>query len=440
MSGTTCKKNETTPLWAWTQAACLAFAFATAYAIAVVFLRLPLAGLEHRDLFRVALALHVELAVFVWLSLTMAGQWASSIGTIAWRWPVVLSVAGTAMLALSPLAGGNAVMADYFPWLANNRAFSVAFGLVSLGVLSVAVQRLWLRASLEDSALRLVAWIFLCALGAALTTAVSDHASGLDIAWAAGHTLLFAHVAMLSHEWTVHGQGDPRRALMAVRALLVVSVCMVLLPFVFTPGSPAFHGAYTLTMSGFLWLPPLWVALGLRGRQADAGAPASRLALNLSITFFLLGILLGALISATSVATTLVTAHYHAAVGAVALSRMGMAYRGMRLMTQMPGVQPVPLRWPAVRGQLLTYAAALLFLIGGLSLASVEGAPRKTSAGELSVKGPWYRAGMMVSGVGGTLAMVGTVWLLFNLLAAGKGRAGVPSCASFRIKELPRES
>ena len=66
-----------TPPRAWTLVACLAFVFATAYAVAVVLFRLPFFLGDHGHRFRVALVLHVELAVFFWLMATMAAQWAA---------------------------------------------------------------------------------------------------------------------------------------------------------------------------------------------------------------------------------------------------------------------------------------------------------------------------------------------------------------------------
>ena len=55
----------------------------------------------------------------------------------------------------------------------------------------------------------------------------------------------------------------------------------------------------------------------------------------------------------------------------------------------------------------------------GLALAAVEAAPRKTSAAETVAKGPYFRTGMAVSGVGGLLAMVGATWLVLNLCWPG---------------------
>jgi hypothetical protein len=393
----------------WTRAACLAFAFATLYALAVVALRLPAWQADHREAFRVALLLHVNLAVFVWLALTMAGQWARSLGSRAWRWPLAAGIAGTVLLAGSPLAGGTPVMADYFPWLGGNPLFALGFGLVCAGTLGMAAQRLCIPAGPGHAALRLAAWPAVLAAAAAAATALVG-GNGTDLAWAAGHTLLFAHVAMLCHEWTVQGNGDATRSTRAVRWLVAASVLLAAMPLAFAPGSSGFRTGYSMSMIGALWLPPVYVALGLRSGAVRSARPVSRFALALSLPLFALGAALGAAIAWSGTPTTLITAHYHAAVGAVAISRMGMAY----LHTGALALDAA--RWPAVRNQLAVYASALVLLTAGLAIAAVEGAPRKTSASEFVAKGPWYRAGMSVAGVGGTLALVGTVWLLVNLL------------------------
>ena len=421
------------PLDAWTRAACLAFALATLYALAVVAFRLPAWQADHRDAFRIALLLHVNLAVFVWLALTMAGQWARSLGAAAWRWPVVAGVCGTVLLAAAPLAGGVPQMADYFPWLADNLLFTLGFALVSAGTLAQAVQRLCqpVHEGHGDSALRLAAWPAVFAPLAAVT-AMLNGADGVDIAWAAGHTLLFAHVAMLCHEWTVHGGGQPRRAVRALSVLVFASAGLALLPCFLAPGTAAFRTAYSWSMIGLLWMPPFYVAFGLRKSGRERQAPVSGFALVISLSLFALGCLLGIAIALDGRPTTLVTAHYHAAVGAVAISRMGMAYR------QTGNLAADPLRWPSLRKQLAVYASALVLLTAGLTLAAVEGAPRKTSAAELVAKGAWYRAGMTVAGVGGTLAMVGTTWLLINLLGSGRKNSSARRL-SLPHREAPHE-
>lgn len=392
----------------WTLTACLAFAFAMAYAIAIVIFRLPGPGFGNTHLFRISLALHVELAVFFWLMATAAAEWSAG-RTGASRLPAMFGALFTAIVALSPLAGGTPVMADYFPWLAENLWFTLGFVGFCLSVLAAAGGAL--RAGTNDpwGGARLSA---LPALAAALT-ALADFANGArtveTLAWGAGHTLLFSHVALMCWEWSrLTGRGAPAARWVAT-LLTVIAMLHPVLPFVFAPGSDLHKEAFTWTMGWLLW--PAAVVLGtliawewLRGAVVR---PLVQLVFFVSFGLLLVGCGLGVLIE---VPTTLVTAHYHAAIGAVAISRMGMAYvesRELAIVT--PSLR-------AARGQLIAYTLGLVFLTVGLALAAIDAAPRKTADTDHQKKGPLYATGMSISGVGGLLATVGSTWLVINLV------------------------
>lgn len=397
------------PATAWMWLASLALVLATLYALAVVIFRLPFFVSTNPQLFRTALALHVELAVFVFLAATMAAQWTQNSISRSDLLPPVIAALGTGLLALSPLAGGPPVMLDYFPMLSGNPIFAAGFGLICLALVSAAFSTVAARSGHE--ALRLSAWAVLMALLATLLTASRAGAAVGDLAWAAGHTLLFAHVIMMGHEWTLHGEPPPSSSKTPLRLLAAASTLMPLIPLFHPPGSAAFTAYYTHAMSLLLWPPVLWLAWQLRAAPTQQPSARGRTILRVSITLFVVGCLLGALIDAP---TTLVTAHYHATMGAVAISRMGMAYRHR------------PAHDPGARRQLLTYAAGLTLLAAGLALAAIEGAPRKTSASELIVHGPWFVAGMSISGLGGIVAMIGTGWWVFRVLGDPSVLARVP--------------
>lgn len=396
------------PATAWMWLAGLALILATLYALAVVIFRLPFFVSTNPQLFRTALALHVELAVFVFLAATMAAHWTQGSTSRSDLMAPVIAALGTGLLALSPLAGGPPVMLDYFPMLSDNPLFAAGFGLICLALVTAAFTTVAARTGPE--ALRLSAWGVLMAVLAALLTASRGGASVGDLAWAAGHTLLFAHVMMMGHEWTLHGDGNPASSKTPLRLLAAASTLMPLIPLLHPPGSAAFTAYYTNAMSLLLWPPILWLAWQLRAAPTRQPSALGRTTLRVSITLFVVGCLLGALIDAP---TTLVTAHYHATMGAVAISRMGMAYRHR------------PEHDPGARRQLLTYAAGLTLLAAGLALAAIEGAPRKTSASELIVHGPWFVAGMSISGLGGIVAMIGTGWWVFRILGDPPGTARV---------------
>lgn len=388
---------------AWRWLAALALLLATLYALAVVIFRLPFFVGASPRLFRTALALHVELAVFVFLAATMAGQWAAHCPSSPSRralLPPLLAALGTSLLACSPLAGGQPAMLDYFPVLTGNPLFAAGFGLICLGVLKAALAALASRTL--PKGLRLSAGAVLMAALATLLSALRGPAGLADLAWAGGHTLLFAHVLMMGHEWTIHGHRPAAEARTPLRLLAAGSALMPMIPLFYAPGSDEFRALYTYGMSALLWPPALWLLWTISRRPAAGTSRLEASILHLSFALFVAGCLLGALIDAP---TTLVTAHYHATMGAVAISRMGMAYRGQSRIAP-----------PAARRQLLTYTLGLALLAGGLALAAIEAAPRKTAASELVAHGPWFVTGMSISGLGGIVAMIGTVWWVFHLL------------------------
>lgn len=392
----------------WTLTACLAFTFAMAYAIAVVVFRLPGPAFGNGHLFRIALALHVELAVFFWLMATAAAEWSAGRADAS-RLPAIFGALFTVVVALSPLAGGTPLMADYFPWLSENHWFTFGFIGFCLAVLWAALGALAAGRADAWAGARLSA---LPAIAAALT-ALADFANGAEglseLVWGAGHTLLFSHVALLCWEWSrLSGRAAPA-ARLAASLLTAVAVALPAVPFIHAPGTAAHQHLFTWAMTWLLWPPVIVVGLLILRQWARGAAMPALVGLVFSVSFVLLviGCLLGALIDAP---TTLVTAHYHATMGAVAISRMGTIYvESRQLAIVMPSLR-------AARRQLIAYTCGLVFLATGLAVAAIDAAPRKTAAAEHRAKGPLYGVGMSISGVGGLLAMVGSSWLVINLV------------------------
>lgn len=402
------------PTTAWMWLAALSLALATLYALAVVIFRLPFFAGALPQLFRTALVLHVELAIFVFLLATMAAQWTENAVSRANLTPPLIAALGTTLLAVSPLAGGRPVMLDYFPIIAGNVVFTIGFCLICLGTVSAAAMTI--TSPHAGETLRLSSWAVLMTVLATLATASQNTASIADAAWAAGHTLLFAHVITLGREWTIHAGDCPDLASTPLRLLAFASGLMPVLALLHPPGTSGFLTLYTGSMSLLLWPPILWLIWRLRRTPGPNTRAVGLTALPLSMTLFIVGCLLGPLIHAP---TTLITAHYHATMGAVAVSRMAMVYH-----TQ-PDHDP-----RSANRQLITYALGLSLLVGGLALAAIEGAPRKTAASELIVHGPWFTIGMSISGLGGMVAMIGTVWWVFRVIvdpnfAARRSQTGV---------------
>lgn len=417
----------------------MAFLFATAYAIAVVIFRLPTDWFDSSRGFRIALALHVELAVFYWLMSTLAALWTSACATpspgalLAAR----LGAAGTIVTAISPLAGGTPAMADYFPWLMGNLLFATGFLLFCTGLMAAAASaaRAWLS-SREQNAWRgagISSLPTICAAAAALTTWLCGGDSLQDIAWAAGHTLLFAHVSALAWELPrLLAPGKTHSNLSGI-ALALVSAALPLIPLFAAPGTASFHIAYTYSMAWLLW-PPIALVTWNCWRRRDMAPHPEKYAFaagRIAIALLCLGLALGAAIDG---ATTLVTAHYHAAVGAVVITRMATTYRWAGLLSDRAVAE---LR--AVR-QIVAYAIGLALLAGGLAFASLDHAPRKTSATETVHKGPYFRTGMILSGIGGLFAMAGSLWLVINLTGYPRRISGIPARATKLGCEMPAQA
>lgn len=384
----------------WTRVACWALIGATFYALAVVALRIP--GIAAPpDAFRMALALHVELAVFVWLTSSMAGQWMRGVSGATPRIAPRLALAATALIALTPLGGGTPIMADYFPWISGNMLFTVGFALFCAAILGAAAAAIH---AAPTHARTLSAW----ALLAGALTLLGDLINGArdlhTLVWGAGHVLLFSHIAMMLWEWsTLSGRGH-RIARAGGIWLALIAILLVIVPWVLAPGSAEHRRIFTESMRWLLWPPAVallavlfWSGLRER-RRPSTGVLISMLLLPV-------GLLLGMLIDAQ---TTLITAHYHAAIGAVAVSRMSMTY-----FLHAHDGHSVVRRHRS--GQLATYGSGIALLVAGLLIASMEDAPRKTAASERATHGPAYTFGMSVSGAGGLLAMLGTLWLVGNL-------------------------
>lgn len=420
----------------WIGLSCGAFLIATAYAIAVVVYRLPALGRDNPNGFRIALALHVELAVFFWLMSSMAGQWiaASRHRGNGTRLPEIAFL-GTLILALSPLAGGTPRMVDYFPWLSGNPLFSLGFALFCTAIGVAATQAAWRWLTQQEApgwqGVGGSAVPVLAAAGCLLGDLANGARDLSTLAWGCGHVLLFAHVTMLSWEWLRLTGTDTVLTRAASRWLLACALALSTISWIVPPGSPEQRQVFTWAMTWLLWPPFLAVLASVfwKLRRTGERPPAGML---LSAALMAAGLALGAAIDG---ATTLVTAHYHATMGAVAISRMAFLYSA-----------PGTLNWRrpeavSARRQLACYGMGLALLATGLAIAALEHAPRKTAATELTVHGPAYRLGMAVSGLGGLFAMAGSLWLVFNLTGGRPRRqCSHPVVENRRQKCQPRAS
>lgn len=368
----------------------LSFLAAMAFAIAVVVFRTPWLPLNAPNGFRTALMLHVELAVFVWLMTTSmviaVREWSSASERAAINLSL-LAAAGILLMILSPLGTGEPVMLDYFPWLMGNTYFLYGMAGFTVAVIAGAWISLWQsvargKRTIFGNILSSPAFS-ICLTSIALVVDFFRSAAFIELAWSVGHLLLFAHSAQMVTDWPdSSGRHWKARVVMTIS---VLSLCSLLGGQLVELGSSQWWHWYTNTMSWLLWPPALLYGLFLSFNKTGAGDPRLSRVIRVAAFLIVIGCLIGLSIDG---ATTIVTAHYHATMGAVAISRMAALYRLQWRADD---------RWVLGRRefqQIQLYALALLFLLAGLFIAGVDGAARKTSAGEVASHGSYYAMGM----------------------------------------------
>ncbi len=397
--------------------------------------------------FRRALVVHVDLSLVVWfLSFVAAlyyliptrrqAPWRGGLGLAA-------AVAGIAMMVAAAGLGGVPVLCNYVPvldhplFIGGLIAFAAGMALTVLQpMLSPADELATGPVSLPAAArpgLRTAALAVLLALAtftAAWRTTPGDlptEAYWELVMWGGGHVLQFASVAAMLAVWIMLLEpacGRPvvsRRVAGGLFALLLAPVLVA--PLLAVPDTTA--SSYRLGFTRLMELgifPVVVTFLVLCVRALVLARRAGRLARPLadprvvgfaaSASLTVIGFVLGALIDGSN---TLVPGHYHAAIGAVTVSFMTVAYTLLEPLGMRLGRRGVRLsRWqPALFG-----AGQTVFAIG-FAIAGAHGMGRKTYAAEQADHG-MQTVGLLVMSVGGLVAVGGG--LLFLTLIAGAWR------------------
>jgi cytochrome c oxidase subunit 1 len=405
---------------AWLLLGVAALGVASLFAVALVVARIPpLAKLFPAvDFFYPSLVLHVNLSLLVWFLATACALWSLHSGERrgGWGWGAfALAAAGTVLLVLAPLAGGEVVMADYVPVL-DNRWFFTGLGGFAAGVIAAASRRLaaggfgWHG---DDAGARLgltLAAVGALAAGALFAVAYLNADSGAGphvfyqgLFWSGGHALqgvfaLLAVVAWLHLAEAAGMQVGGRTGRGLVLLAFTPVAVMLALPLVFAGG--ALRDAYTVLMAvggwlAFLPVASLVVAEGYRRwRACQAALPG---VLHLSLLLFLAGALAGGMIRTGSF---LVPAHYHGAIGAVTLAFMLLA---TRLLPALGGT-PLPRRADLAAP---LYGFGTLLLVIAMAVAGYIGVPRKTP-GDPGGLEPAAVVSLLSMGGGALVALAGT--------------------------------
>lgn len=429
---------------AWIKLGLTALVLAGIFSLLLVLARTPVVQgwIPLIDFFRVALVVHVNLSVLIWLLAFSAVLWTMGCDDDSGTWDRVslgLGVSGTAIVVLAPFAGAaDPQMSNYVPVL-QSPLFFAGLILFAAGIASHVLRALLgyrrigaeltgtaaLRAGLSIAAI-VTGVAFACVL--ASWSGLPDHMDGQIyyefLFWGGGHVIQFSYTLLMMICWVVLACSSGCRIELTPRLLLVFLVFLAL-PIIVVPffylahdvSSPGHRLAFTELMKyGGLSCVPLGLAVVSAMVTAPAAAGEARYlrsALWASIILFAIGGILGFLISGLDI---VIPAHYHGATVGVTIAFMGMTYY---LLPRL-GYAPLPLTlafW-----QPLLYGGGQLLHILGLAWTGGYGVQRKTAGVAQGVERLGEIFGMGLMGFGGLVSVIGG--LLFLVVAWKSMRRG----------------
>ncbi len=396
------------------------------------------------DFFRVALVVHVDLSVLIWL-LSIAGVlWALSTDRDlpAWdRISFVLAVCGTAIVVVSPFVGAaDPLMNNYVPVL-RHPLFYTGLGLFTAGVLSHLLRSAMTFSCLTthlDGAAALQVGTKLAAVTAAVAIAafvasliaipstMEGQAYFEFLFWGGGHVLQFTHTMLMMVVWVLLASNSACRFTLTPRLTLTYFVLMalpvIMVPFLYFAHdvvSPGHRLAFTELMKyGGLSSLPLGLAILASLWKADKPRGEGRYLRSVllsSIGLFAVGGVIGFMISGLDI---VIPAHYHGSTVAVTIAFMGLCYY---LLPRL-GFGELPPRlsfW-----QPIIYSSGQFLHIMGLAWTGGYGVQRKTAGLAQGLERVSEIAGMGLMGLGGLISVIGGLLFLVVAYQSIRGKPG----------------
>jgi hypothetical protein len=417
----------------WLRLAIASLVIAGSFSLLVVVARLPPIARHISDatFFKRGLVIHVDLSLVVWFTAFLVGlaQLLPARGR-AGRLGAPLAAAGVALLCAGIGVPAAPVLANYVPVL-DHPLYLAGLALVAIGAAVALAGRRLVPAAAERpsgiaAALRGAAVAFFVALVTLLASWIATP-EGLDTHtayelrfWGAGHVLQVAHTAGMLAAWQLLVEGATGRPLTSPRvaALLVgLLVAPALVGPLLTGGgttSITYQVGFTRLMQlGIVAPVAAFMVLGLRAlARARAFRDPRAVAFAASAALITLGFVLGALIRGSN---TMVPAHYHAAIGAVTVSYMGVAYGLFALVGRAA-------RASLARWQPALFGVGQAVFAAGFALAGAQGMARKTYGQEQHIRTTAETIGLGVMGLGGLIAVAGGVVFLVAAIAALRHR------------------
>ncbi len=384
------------------------------------------------DFFRIALVIHVDLSVLIWL-LSMAGVlWALSSDRDMPGWDRIsfwLAACGTAVVVISPFIGaGDPIMNNYVPVL-RHPVFYIGLGLFTAGVLSHLLRSAMTFTGLTthlDGARALQVGTKLAAVTAAVAIGafvasflsippdIQGQAYFESLFWGGGHVLQFTHTLLMMVVWVLLASNSSCNVSLTPRLMLTYFLLMTLpviaVPFLYfaydvlTPGHKL---AFTELMKyGGLTSIPLGLAVVVsvwKASKAEGEGRYLRSSLLSSIALFTFGGVLGFMIAGLDI---VIPAHYHGSTVAVTIAFMGLTYF---LLPRLGFGKPPP---RLAFWQPIIYSGGQILHIVGLAWSGGYGVQRKTAGLAQGLDRFSEVAGMALMGLGGLISVVGGLLFL----------------------------
>ena len=384
------------------------------------------------DFFRIALVIHVDLSVLIWL-LSMAGVlWALSSDRDMPGWDRIsfwLAACGTAVVVISPFIGaGDPIMNNYVPVL-RHPVFYIGLGLFTAGVLSHLLRSAMTFTGLTthlDGARALQVGTKLAAVTAAVAIGafvasflsippdIQGQAYFESLFWGGGHVLQFTHTLLMMVVWVLLASNSSCNVSLTPRLMLTYFLLMTLpviaVPFLYfaydvlTPGHKL---AFTELMKyGGLTSIPLGLAVVVsvwKASKAEGEGRYLRSSLLSSIALFTVGGVLGFMITGLDI---VIPAHYHGSTVAVTIAFMGLTYF---LLPRLGFGKPPP---RLAFWQPIIYSGGQIFHIVGLAWSGGYGVQRKTAGLAQGLDRFSEVAGMALMGLGGLISVIGGLLFL----------------------------
>ena len=419
---------------AWLMLGLFSLVGAGIFSILLVLARTP--GVQEMipliDFFHVALVVHVNLSVLIWLLAIAGVLWSLSSDRDHPLWDRIsfwLATTGAVVIVIAPFVGaGDPLMNNYIPVL-RHPVFYAGMILFAAGIgshlLRSALTRRAIGTTLTGSDALHAGITFAAVITAVAIASFTASYVGLasDVGgqvyfeflfWGGGHVLQFTHTLLMMAVWVVLASNSGCRFVLTPRLtlifLLILALPVITVPFLHLAHeilSPGHRLAFTELMKygglsclplGLAVLASLWNA-----ERPEGEGRYLRSALESSIALFAVGGVFGFMISGLDI---VIPAHYHGTTVGVTIAFMGLTYY---LLPRL-GFGPLPPRMAFWQPYL--YGGGQLIHIIGLAWSGGYGVQRKAAGLAQGVDRLGEIAGMALMGLGGLISVIGGLMFL----------------------------